>query len=90
MQGRMSGLHATFSNGGPRLGDLEAGVVSSLSSPAVSVTSGGVGCCTVALLVAVTSPGFLRWRAPANIRTTAIPQPGPDPTASAEGIGAPG
>jgi hypothetical protein len=90
MQGRMSGLHATFSNGGPRLGDLEAGVVSSLSTPAVSVTSGGVGCCAVALLVAVTSPGFLRWRAPANIHTTAIPQPGPEPTASAEGIGAPG
>jgi MFS family permease len=89
MQGRMSGLYSTFSNGGPRLGDLEAGGVSSLFSPAVSVTSGGIACCGVALVIAVLFPGFLRWRAPVQ-RPSDPTQPAFDPTASAGGISAAG
>lgn len=85
MQGRMSGLYSTFSNGGPRLGDLEAGGVSSLFSPAVSVTSGGIACCGVALVIAVLCPDFVRWRAPTGPAQATF-----DPTASADGISAAG
>jgi MFS family permease len=88
MQGRMSGLYSTFSNGGPRLGDLEAGGVSSLFSPAVSVTSGGIACCGVALVIAVLFPDFLRWRTPAQ--PSGPGQATFDPTASADGISAAG
>lgn len=89
MQGRMSGLYSTFSNGGPRLGDLEAGGVSSLFSPAVSVTSGGIACCGVALVLAVLFPDFLRWRAPEPPIDDSA-QATFDPTASAGGISAAG
>lgn len=65
MQGRMSGAYTTFANGGPRLGDLEAGSVASFAGPAVSATSGGAICCVIAALVCLLSPRFLRWRAPA-------------------------
>jgi hypothetical protein len=90
MQGRMSGLYSTFANGGPRLGDLEAGTVSSLFSPATAVTSGGIACCAVAVVVAATSPGFLTWQAPVATPEPEPAQPGTDPTASAEGVGATG
>lgn len=88
MQGRMSGLYSTFSNGGPRLGDLEAGGVSSLFSPAASVTSGGIACCGVALVIAALFPNFVRWRAPTQ--PTGPTQTTVDPTASADGFSAAG
>lgn len=65
MQGRMSGAYTTFANGGPRLGDLQAGSVASIAGPGFSAASGGVMCCLVALVVSVLSPRFLRWRVPA-------------------------
>jgi MFS family permease len=44
MRGRMSSVFMLVVTSGPRLGDLEAGVVASLSSAAFAVTSGGLAC----------------------------------------------
>ena len=44
MRGRMSAFHSMVASTGPRLGDLEAGVVAALVSPSFSVVSGGVAC----------------------------------------------
>jgi hypothetical protein len=44
--------------GGPRLGDLEAGVVATAFGDTVSVVSGGLACVAGALVVARLLPGF--------------------------------
>jgi hypothetical protein len=49
--------------GGPRIGDFEAGVVASLTTPTVSVVSGGVFCVLGVGALAVLSPQFRRYRA---------------------------
>ena len=43
--------------GGPRLGDVEAGLVAGLVSPMFSVVSGGLACVAGAVLVAFAYPG---------------------------------
>jgi hypothetical protein len=44
--------------GGPRLGDLESGVVAELFGASFSVVSGGVICVVGALLLGAALPGF--------------------------------
>jgi MFS family permease len=64
VRGRLSALHILVVTGGPRLGDLEAGLVASAFSPTVSVVSGGLACIAGVLLVAVVMPRFVRYVAP--------------------------
>jgi MFS family permease len=73
LRGRVSSMHMAVVAGGPRLGDLEAGVVAALTSVRFSVVSGGLACVLGALGVARWAPTFLRYR----------PDPDPD-EASAE------
>jgi MFS family permease len=63
LRGRLSSIHILVVTGGPRLGDLEAGVVASLVSPAFSVVSGGLLCIVGAGLLAWLVPSFRRYRA---------------------------
>jgi MFS family permease len=42
LRGRMSAIHILVVTGGPRLGDVEAGLVARAFSPTVSVVSGGI------------------------------------------------
>ena len=44
LRGRLSSVHIAVVTGGPQLGDAEAGAVAALTSPQVSVVSGGVAC----------------------------------------------
>lgn len=44
LRGRLSSVHIAVVTGGPQLGDAEAGAVAGLTSPRVSVVSGGVAC----------------------------------------------
>ena len=44
MRGRMSSVFSLVVTSGPRLGDVEAGVVASLTSVRTSVVSGGLAC----------------------------------------------
>ncbi len=52
---RISSIYLAVVTGGPRLGDLESGVVASLSSTEFSIVSGGVAC-----VVGVVA--LMRWR----------------------------
>jgi MFS family permease len=63
LRGRLSGIHILVVTGGPRLGDLEAGLVAQAFSPTVSVISGGLACIVGAGVVALAYPGMRRYRA---------------------------
>jgi MFS family permease len=63
LRGRIAGIHITVVAGGPRLGDLEAGLVASATSPTFSVVSGGVLCVIGVLGFAAMVPAFARYRA---------------------------
>lgn len=58
LRGRLSSIHVAAAGGGPRLGDLEAGLVAELTSVRFSVVSGGLACVLGALALARWSPGF--------------------------------
>jgi len=62
--GRMEGVGMAVWTGGPRLGDLQSGVVASLTSVPVAIVSGGVGCVVVMLALARALPGFARYEVP--------------------------
>lgn len=62
LRGRMSALHILVVTGGPRLGDLEAGLVAEAFNPAVSVVTGGLACILGAALVAALAPELDRYR----------------------------
>jgi hypothetical protein len=47
--------------GGPRLGDFEAGAVAAVSTPQISVVSGGLGCLVGVGIVASLMPRFARY-----------------------------
>jgi hypothetical protein len=63
MRGRLQGVFIVVVTGGPRLGDLRAGGVSALTSPVVSLVSGGVACVLGVLLLASLMPAFARYQA---------------------------
>jgi hypothetical protein len=66
LRGRLSQIHSLVVTGGPRLGDLEAGMVASAFSPAVSVVSGGLLCIAGSVLLAWLVPSFRRYHAGEN------------------------
>lgn len=86
LRGRLSALHILVVTGGPRLGDLEAGVVAEAFSPTFSVVSGGVACLAGVLLIALLVPELAAYRpsragngtpARADPARPAGPEPGP-------------
>ncbi len=64
LRGRLSAVHTLVVVGGPRIGDVEAGLVASAFTPAVSVVSGGVICVAGVAVVAALVPQFAQYRAP--------------------------
>jgi MFS family permease len=58
LRGRLSGLQIGVVQGGPRLGDLEAGGVATAFSNEVSIVSGGLLCILGAVALARALPGF--------------------------------
>ncbi|HEX5902040.1 MAG TPA: MFS transporter [Actinomycetota bacterium] len=63
LRGRLFGIHILVVTGGPRLGDLEAGLVAAAFGPIVSVVSGGLLCIVGAGIVAWRVPAFRRYHA---------------------------
>jgi MFS family permease len=57
---RMSSIQMAVVQGGPRLGDMEAGTVATLTSIEFSVVSGGLACVAGAALIALLMPIFRR------------------------------
>lgn len=62
LRGRLSAIHIAVVVGGPRLGDLEAGVVAAAVSPTFSVVSGGVATVVGVGVLAALVPAFVRYR----------------------------
>ncbi len=63
---RISSVQIAVVAGGPRVGDLEAGLVASLSSVELSIVSGGLACIAGAGLLAGLLPGFRRYVRPTH------------------------
>ncbi len=64
VRARISALQVAVVEGGPQLGNLEAGAVGSLVSTEFAVVSGGIAAIVGAALVAGFRPGFRRYRRP--------------------------
>src|SRR3954451_10674204 len=56
MRGRMSSIYSLVVTSGPRVGDVEAGAVASLTSARVSMASGGLACVAGVAVIAVAFP----------------------------------
>lgn len=61
LRGRMSSVFSLVVTSGPRLGDVEAGVVASLTSVRSSVVSRGLACVAGALVVAAAFPALVAY-----------------------------
>lgn len=60
-QGRLQGVFIAVVAGGPRLGDVRAGVTAALVGATVSWVGGGIAAAVVALALAVTYPALIRY-----------------------------
>ena len=63
LRGRLGGIFLLVVSGGPRIGDLEAGLVAAAISPTFSVVSGGLACIVGAVACAVRYPELRRYDA---------------------------
>jgi MFS family permease len=61
MRGRMSSVFSLVVAGGPRVGDVEAGSVASLTSTRISVVSGGFACLAGVALIMVAFPELVAY-----------------------------
>ena len=64
LRGRLSGLKIAVVAGGPRLGDVEAGVVASAFGASFAAFSGGVASVVSAVAIARFFPAFYNWKTP--------------------------
>lgn len=62
MRGRMTGINMVFFQGGPQLGELEAGLVASWRGAPFSVVTGGIGCLIVTGMIVATTPALWKYR----------------------------
>jgi hypothetical protein len=63
MRGRMTAVFGLVVTGGVRLGDIESGTVASLTTPRISVLSGGLACVASVGFVLAIFPGLARFDA---------------------------
>ena len=61
LRGRMSSVFSLVVTSGPRLGDIEAGAVASLTSARFSMTSGGLACLAGTAVVCLAFPALARY-----------------------------
>ncbi|HJT37761.1 MAG TPA: MFS transporter, partial [Actinomycetota bacterium] len=61
-RGRLTAIHILVVTGGPRLGDLEAGLVASAFTPTISVVSGGLACIAGVFVISALMPQFAAYR----------------------------
>jgi MFS family permease len=66
LQGRVSAAYLAQVTSAPRLGDLEAGALASLTSVRFSVVSGGIACVAGSVLLAFAIPTLVRYDADAK------------------------
>jgi MFS family permease len=61
--GRLNSVNLMVVISGPRLGEVESGVVAELTSPRIAVVSGGIACAIGVIAVLVLVPSVVRYRA---------------------------
>jgi MFS family permease len=62
LRGRMTGVNMVFFQGGPQLGEMEAGAVAHWFGAAVSVVTGGLGCLVATGWIAASTPSLRHYR----------------------------
>jgi hypothetical protein len=62
LRGRLSSFNILVVTGGPRIGDFEAGLVATLTTPMISVVSGGLLCIAGVGVIGAIVPRFATWR----------------------------
>ena len=62
LQGRMQGIFIAVVAGGPRLGDLRAGLTAALVGPTIAWVGGGVAAAVVAVALALAFPALARYQ----------------------------
>jgi len=62
LQGRVQGIFIAVVAGGPRLGDLRAGLTAALVGPTIAWVGGGVAAAAVAVALALAFPALVRYR----------------------------
>lgn len=62
LRGRITSVNMMVVVSGPRLGEVESGVVASLFSPRISVVSGGLACLLGVIAIAALVPALVRYR----------------------------
>jgi MFS family permease len=63
LRGRTTGINMVFFNGGPQLGEIEAGGMAHLFGAPFSVITGGIGCLIATGWIAAATPQLRRYRA---------------------------
>lgn len=64
LRGRLNAINIAVVTGGPRLGDLEAGAVAAITTPRISVVSGGLACMAGVGVIARLMPELAAWHPP--------------------------
>ena len=76
LRGRLASIFMLVVAGGPKLGDLEAGLMASAFTPTISVVSGGVACIVGAAVCAAAYPELRRYRSAAVAEPAAAGEDG--------------
>lgn len=71
LRGRMVSVNQIFFQGGPQLGEVEAGIVASLFGVPVAIISGGIGCIIGAMLIALKWPQLRKYNGDEYLPTDA-------------------
>jgi MFS family permease len=85
-RGRVTAADYVVAVSGGQLGNLEAGALGSLTSPAISALAGGLITVAGAVVIGLTLPAFARYRAQPRTEPQQHPQPHPSPV-GASGVG---
>lgn len=78
LRGRVLAADYVVGAGGGQLGNLEAGALGSLTTPAISALTGGLVTVAAAVTIAITLPAFTRYHRPPAEKTVSLPVPEPE------------
>jgi MFS family permease len=84
-RGRVTAADYVVGVSGGQLGNLEAGALGSLTTPAISALAGGLITVAGAVLIGLALPAFTRYRSQPSTEAERHPQPASSPAAGAQG-----